>query len=235
MKNRYLKNARIPERKVRELLNLFCEDLTATQIANISGISRITVNAYLKLIRTQIARYCEEHSPDYHSNRLVPFISNNQVVMTGQDVNHTSESHFYGIYKSEQSIYTKHILCPGNDWLNNWVRGKIIVANDILVQNDLHIFEAIADFSRAKLYRVNGGAHFIKGKSRIDEIDLFWGIMKSRIVKFRGLNSSTTYLHIKESEFRYNNRNADLFTMIHSLIQKRPLHYLRQDTIFSHV
>ena len=223
MKNRYLKNARIPERKVRELLNLFCEDLTATQIANISGVSRITVNAYLKLIRTQIAQYCEEHNPYYHGNRL------NQI---GTDANHTSENHFYGIFKSEQFIYTRNILNPDNVWLNNWVRGKINVENEILVQNDLHIYEAIADFSRAKLFRVNSGSHFTKGRSKIDEIDLFWGIMKSRIVKFRGLNSSTTYLHIKESEFRYNNRNADLFAIIHALIQKRPLHYLRQESVF---
>lgn len=230
MKNRYLKNARIPERKVRELLNLFCEDLTATQIANISGISRITVNAYLKLIRTQIAQYCEEHSPYYHSNRLVPFISNNQIVMTGQEINHPSEYPFYGIFRSDQFIYTKSILSLDNGWINNWVRGRVNVDHDILVENDLHMFEAVADLSRARLYRVNFGSQISKGKSKIDEIDLFWGIMKSRIVKFRGLNSSTTYLHIKESEFRYNNRNTDLFTIIHSLIQKRPLHYMRQET-----
>ncbi|MBC7828078.1 MAG: hypothetical protein H7122_10045 [Chitinophagaceae bacterium] len=233
MKNRYLKNARIPERKVRELLNLFCEDLTATQIANISGISRITVNAYLKLIRTQISQYCEEHNPCCNNNQLIPFISNNPVVTNAHDVNQTSENHFYGIFKSEQCIYTRNILTPDSIWLNNWVRGKISVENDILVQNNLHIFEAIADLSRAKLLRVNTGLYSTRGKSKIDEIDLFWGIMKSRIVKFRGLNSNTTYLHIKESEFRYNNRNADLFAIIHSLIQKRPLHYLKQESVFS--
>ncbi|RYZ44870.1 MAG: hypothetical protein EOP49_26305, partial [Sphingobacteriales bacterium] len=57
MKNRYLKGAHISERKVRELLKLFCDDLTATQIANVTGISRITVNAYLKLIRSHIATH----------------------------------------------------------------------------------------------------------------------------------------------------------------------------------
>jgi transposase len=227
MKNRYLKNARIPEKKVRELLNLFCEDRTATQIANISGISRITVNAYLKLIRTQIAQYCEEHKPYYHHNLQLPVIANKQ---SAPDVSCNNENNFYGIFKSEQAIYTSNISHVDAPWLNNWVRGKIRIEKSILEQNDLHIFDAIADFSRARLYRVNNGVHFIKGKSKIDEIDLFWGILKSRIVKFRGLNTGTSYLHIKESEFRYNNRNADLFALIHSLIQKRPLHYLKHET-----
>lgn len=229
MKNRYLKNARIPEKKVRELLNLFSEDLTATQIANISGISRITVNAYLKLIRTQIAQYCEEQNP-YYNNTWQSLL--NSQAQTGQHINFSSENSFYGLFKYEQVIYTKSILNLDASWLNNWVRGKIIVEKNILEQNDLHIFDAVADLSKTRLYRVNNAAP-LKAKSRIDEIDLFWGILKSRIVKFRGLNAGTTYLHIKESEFRYNNRNSDLFGLIHSLIQKRPLHYFKQEIALS--
>ncbi|HKH61762.1 MAG TPA: hypothetical protein VKA49_13065 [Flavitalea sp.] len=227
MKNRYLKNARIPEKKVRELLNLFCEDLTATQIANISGISRITVNAYLKLIRTQIAQYCEEQNPFYQHRRQFPVISHKQIGDANIDNN------FYGTFRTDQGIYTMHIVNVDAVWLNNWLRGKVTADKSILEQNDLHIFDAIADFGKMKLYRVNNAEHFIKGKSKIDEIDLFWGILKSRIVKFRGLNTGTTYLHIKESEFRYNNRNIDLFTLIHSLIQRRPLHYLKQESAFA--
>src|SRR5688572_12492821 len=104
MKNRYLKNARIPEKKVRELLHLFCEDLTATQIANISGVSRITVNAYLKLIRTEIAQYCEEQNPYGGYNGSVLPVSNKE---TAQDSSHNQDQSFYGISKSGQAIYTK--------------------------------------------------------------------------------------------------------------------------------
>ena len=220
MKNRYLKNARIPEKKVREMLNLFCEDLTATQIANISGVSRITANAYLKLIRKQIAQYCEEHDPYHH-------------VQTGQHIANSNENNFYGIFKSRQGISTKNISNVDGSFLNNWVRGRINVEQSLLEQYNLHIFDAIADFSRTKLYRVKSNLQFVKGKSKIDEIDLFWGILKSRIVKFRGLNVGTTYLHVKESEFRYNNRNTDLFALIHSLIQNRPLHFAKQEAAFS--
>ena len=227
MKNKYLKNARIPEKKVRELLNLFCEDLTATQIANISGISRITVNAYLKLIRTRIAQYSEEQNLYTAGRQPVPSISPSQ---PGTDAYSHPENNFYGIFKSGQGIYTKHIHHVDPSWLNNWVRGKVQVDKSLLEQRQLHIFDAIADFSRTKLYRVNNAEPLMKGRSKIDEIDLFWGILKSRIVKFRGLNSGTTYLHIKETEFRYNNRNSDLFALIHALIQKRPLHYIKQES-----
>lgn len=229
MKNRYLKNARIPERKVRELLNLFCEDLTATQIANISGISRITVNAYLKLIRTQVAQCCEETNP---INQATHHLHHNSLKAYEIQLDQP-QHHFYGIHKAGHLIYTRNITNVDDLWLNNWVKGRSIVEPEILEKNGLHLFDAVADLSRTKLYRVNTYASPLKGKQKIDEIDLFWGIVKSRIVKFRGLNTGTTYLHIKESEFRYNNRNADLFAIIHSLIQKRPLHFYKREPVLT--
>ncbi|ULQ53040.1 hypothetical protein [Flavihumibacter fluvii] len=59
MANRILKGAHISERKFRELVKLFSEDLTATQISSITSLSRITINQYLKKIREAIALHCE--------------------------------------------------------------------------------------------------------------------------------------------------------------------------------
>jgi transposase len=50
-------------------------------------------------------------------------------------------------------------------------------------------------------------------------------MLKSRLIKFRGLNGSTLYLHVKETEFRYNYRDADLFEILIDILNKRPLHY----------
>jgi len=222
MKNRYLKNARIPEKKVRELLNLFCQDLTATQIANISGISRITVNAYLKLIRTKVAQYCEQFNASEFRNDSPAGFSPKKILSKEEHEKPIAESRFYGFFKHEQFIYTKNIVAPDPLWLDNWIRGKVFVQNNSIEQVNLRLFEAVADLGRTKLFRVNNASHFIKAKSKIDAIDLFWGILRSRITKFRGLNSNTTYLHIKESEFRYNNRHADLFISFTRLSRTSP-------------
>jgi len=37
-------------------------------------------------------------------------------------------------------------------------------------------------------------------------IENFWGLCKVRLSKFRGMNEGTFYLHIKECEYRFNNR-----------------------------
>ncbi|MEO9885098.1 MAG: IS1595 family transposase, partial [Balneola sp.] len=61
--NKYIFRSRISEAKFRQILRLFCLDLTATQIAAVVGISRNSINKYLKGIRIEIARYCESTSP----------------------------------------------------------------------------------------------------------------------------------------------------------------------------
>ena len=63
LKNRYVNRSKISEAKFRELVRYFAADLDATQIAQLSGLNRNTVNRYLKAIRERIAAHCELESP----------------------------------------------------------------------------------------------------------------------------------------------------------------------------
>ena len=229
MKNKFLKGAHISERKVRELLKLFAEDLTATQIANISGISRITINAYLKLIRTHIAKYCEERNPVHYNNGTFAFLPlQNPGSSTHLKNGAIARKSFYGIFKQEDLIYTDKLNIEAT-WLYDWLKGKVDADQMLIEKYRLDLYNGIVDFNTVKLHRINTAySGFTKGRSQIDEIDLFWGMLKSRLVKFRGLNGSTLYLHVKETEFRYNYRNEDLFELLMNIINKRPLHLSKQ-------
>ncbi len=122
MKNRYLEGAHLSERKVRELIKLFSEDLTATQIANITGISRITVNAYFKLIRTHIAKFCEERNPFHFTNGTASYHAseNGSVASNGA----VSKKSFYGILKNDDTIHTDKIANIDAEWMYDWLKGK---------------------------------------------------------------------------------------------------------------
>lgn len=108
----------------------------------------------------------------------------------------------------------------------DWLKGKTEGERDIVEKYRLHMYNGIADFNSIRLFRTNDSVTGVtRGKSNIDEIDLFWGMLKSRLIKFRGLNSGTLYLHVKETEFRYNYRENDLFELLMEILHKRPLHY----------
>lgn len=208
------------------MLKLFCEDLTATQIANISGISRITVNAYLKLIRTHIAKFLEESNPIQNLNGSFSSLQNTSSTPSFRNGTSLKKS-LYGIFKYNDVIHT-HKIGVEQDWIYDWIKGRIEPQPALVEKFHLDVYHGVADFNSLKLFRVNHPARGAnKGKSQIDEIDLFWGLLKSRFVKFRGLNGNTLYLHVKETEFRYNYRNEDIFELLITIILKRPLHLSR--------
>jgi transposase len=224
MKNRYLKNAHLSEKKVKELLQLFCADLNATQIAHISGISRITVNSYLKLIRYQIAQFCDERNPYKPS---IPFFAA-QSSQTASNSHEAPLPLMYGVFRHEGGIVTEKLLMTDRVWMYKWLKKKMEAPSSMIEMYRLNLYEAIMDLASARLFHLNNKETSVNGRPYLSEIDMFWGHLKARILKFRGLNTNTLYLHIKETEFRFNNRSADLYNLLHKIINERPLHYFRQ-------
>ena len=54
VKNKYVNRSRISEAKFRQIILLFSEDLSATQISHLTSLSRQTINKYLTAIRLRI-------------------------------------------------------------------------------------------------------------------------------------------------------------------------------------
>jgi len=51
----------------------------------------------------------------------------------------------------------------------------------------------------------------------------FWGVAKVRLTKFKGIPAHTFHLHLKETEWRYNNRNANKEKILLQYPRKNPL------------
>lgn len=63
MKNRYVHRSQITEATFRKFARHVVADLTATQIAQLTGLNRNTVNRLLRALRVRMAEACEEASP----------------------------------------------------------------------------------------------------------------------------------------------------------------------------
>ena len=61
--NKYILRSKISEAKTRELVRLFVIDLNATQLSQVTGLNRNTVNRILTGIRERIAELCARESP----------------------------------------------------------------------------------------------------------------------------------------------------------------------------
>ena len=63
MYNKYLYRSRISEAKFKEIIKLFSVDLTASQISELSHLSRNSINKIHDALRVRIAELCESEKP----------------------------------------------------------------------------------------------------------------------------------------------------------------------------
>jgi transposase len=59
--------------------------------------------------------------------------------------------------------------------------------------------------------RINHQKAFGRGRTHINGLEGFWSFAKERFHKYHGINRENYELYLKEMEFRFNNRNADVF------------------------
>jgi transposase len=69
----------------------------------------------------------------------------------------------------------------------------------------------------------HGKNEFVRGNSHINGIESFWGYDKNRLVKFKGMDKSMFNLHLKECEFRFNQRGEDMYQILLKLFRNDPL------------
>ena len=73
-------------------------------------------------------------------------------------------------------------------------------------------------------YRVyHSHNEFARGKSHINGIESFWSFAKRRLAKFNGLSDETFPIHLKECEFRWNNKDSNLYKILLKLLRDSPL------------
>lgn len=231
MKNRYLKGAHLSERKFKEILKLFSEDLTATQIANISGVSRVTVNSYLKKIRQQIAKYCESQQPAEVNGKppaggheRYEHRHNHDTALTVKtEVGRIIKPVVFGIYRHNDKLHTEILPDVSRAMIHAMMRGRSVLETLGTAEKIRH-FNNLVDLGHYRLYRLehNNGADAGNG-TITDDVDAFWGLTKHRLAKFKGLNRNTVYLHLKECEFRYNNRHEELYEVLLNLLKTHTL------------
>jgi len=65
--------------------------------------------------------------------------------------------------------------------------------------------------------KVDHGKYFSSGKVYINGMEGFWSWAKEHFIKHHGVSKEYFPLYLKELEFRYNNRNSDIFDLIQIL------------------
>lgn len=69
-----------------------------------------------------------------------------------------------------------------------------------------------------KHHRINKEKAFAKGHNHINGLEGFWSFAKERFHKYHGINKQNYSLYLKEMEFRFNNRNTNIYNKLINII-----------------
>ena len=89
---------------------------------------------------------------------------------------------------------------------NNTKKGSVFFTDTWKSYNDLKQY--------GKHNKINHQKEFAKKHNHINGIEGFWSYAKERFHKYHGINRNNYPLYLKEMEFRYNNRDSNLFKLL---------------------
>jgi transposase len=225
-KNRYYRRSKVSEAKFRQLLRYFCMDLTATDAACLCGLSVRSVNTIYLRLRARMASACEQASPlsafkgaleadeSYFGPRRVRG-------RRGRGAG--GKTIVFGLLKRGKNVYTEIVPNASKATLQAIIRGQAD-PNSVIHTDGWRGYEGLVDVGFKKHFRVNhGNNEFVRGSKHVNGIESFWSFAKRRLQQFNGVPKHTFYLHLKETEFRFNHRHQDLYQALLSLLRNNPL------------
>jgi len=223
MKNKYVYRSRISEAKFREIVKLFSLDLEADQTAKVTGLSRNTINKYYKAFRERIVMICESDSPLSGEIEVDESYFGARRIKGKRVRGAYGKTIVFGLLKREGKVYTEIVPDVKAATLQALIRGRVDI-DSVIHSDGWRGYDGLVDIGYDKHFRVHHGKNeFVRGKSHINGIESFWSYAKIRLVKFRGIDKKNFNLHLKECEFRFNNRGKDLYKVLLEIFRNNPL------------
>ena len=209
---------------MRQLLRHFALDLTASHAAQLTGLSRRSVTSIFLKIRERMAQECERASPFSNCEVEVDESYFGARRVRGKRGRGASgKTIVFGIFKRNGCVYTEVVADCKKATLQAIIRGR--VAPQAIINSDgWRGYDGLVDVGYAKHFRVNHSDNeFVRGTHHVNGIESFWSYAKRRLQKFNGVSARTFYWHLKECEYRFNNRNKDVSRLLLKLLEKYPL------------
>lgn len=222
-KNRYYRHSKISEAKFRRLLRAFALDLTASDAARLTALSTRSTNAIYLRLRQRLARYCEASSPLRGHVEVDESYFGPRRVRGKKGRGAGSKTIVFGIFKRNGHVYTEIIPDVSQRTLRRAIRGRVSL--DSVIHSDYwHGYNGLVDMGYARHVRIrHSDNQFARGANHINGIESFWSYAKRRLARFNGIRQDTFYLHLKETEFRFNHRRGNLYQVLLKLLREEPL------------
>jgi len=223
MKNKYYHRSRISENKFREIIKYYSKDFTAEITSDLVGISRNTINKIYQKIRERLVEECEKISSQIGDIEIDESYFDPTRIRGKRGRGAGGKTIVFGLLKRGGKVFTQIVPDAKAKSLIPIIRGKVAMGSTIH-SDGWRAYDGLVDFGFEKHFRVHHGKNeFARGKKHINGIESFWSYAKRRLRKFNGIQKNKFIFHLKETEFRFNYRNQNLYDKILKILRENPL------------
>lgn len=224
MKNKYFVKSHISERKFREILKYFSQDFDATKTSFLTHLSRKTINRLYQKFRVRIYQL-EENI--ISSDKLHGEIEIDESYFGARRVRGKrgrgakGKVPVIGLLKRNGKMYVQIVENCRRRELMPVIKGKILEESTIYTDG-WKSYDGLV-LNGYKHYRIHRHKNeFARGKNHVNGIESFWSYTKRRLLKFNGIRKNKFLLHLKESQFRWNNRK-NIYKLLLENFREKPL------------
>lgn len=174
-------------------------------------------------MRQRIAEYCEAQSPYSGEVELDESYFGPKRIRGKRGRGAGSKTIVFGVFKRNGHVYTEIVPDAKKKTLLAVIRGRVDL-DSVIHTDGWRAYDGLVDVGYERHFRVHHGANEFAADSRhINGIESFWAFAKLRLSRFKGLPKHTFYLHLKETEFRFNHRRDDLYKRLLKLLREHPI------------
>lgn len=204
--------------QIKRILKCFGLGLTAVQTAKQLNLNRHTIDRYYRIFRERIAIYEEQSMKKLSGNIEI-------------DESYFGSRHFgdkrgrgarwripvIGILKRKGLVYANIIPDASRKTLMPIIEKLVQKSKSNVYTDKWRSYDGLV-VSGYKHHRINHSKEFARNHNHINGIESFWSYVKRKMRKHNGIRRDKFYLYLKESEFRFNHRDEDMYTLLSKVI-----------------
>lgn len=221
-KNRYYRRSHISERKFREIIRCFCLDVDAFKASELTGISHRSCKVIYGKLRLHIAKFTVNPLAEAGEFELDESYFGARRVRGKRGRGAAGKTPVFGVLKRDGNVYVQIVENCSKQELMPIIEGKILEGATVYTDGWKAYDGLILNgYDHYRIFHSHN--EFARGKCHVNGIESFWSFAKRRLAKFNGLTDQTFFLHLKETEFRFNRRNQNLYAIILASLRQNPL------------
>jgi len=200
--------------KVKKIIECFCEDVDATRTSKLLQINRNTINRYFNIFRLAILRANQPKNIKISGEfELDESYFGAKRVRGKKGRGAAGKTPVFGLLKREGKVLVEIVENCSKSQLMPIIQGHILEGSTIHTDGwKAYDGLVLNGYTHHRVFHSHD--EFVRGKSHVNGIESFWSYAKRRLAKFNGLTDKNFFLHLKECEFRFNNRNSNLSMLV---------------------